>query len=538
MEKSTGNTLNEQIMQYHVGLRSYLKGDYATAESASDRVLALNPIHDGALYLKSKIYYDQGQLNESAMYLIKASQADPKNEYLASEIAYMYSALGKYKEAGDTYKKLIKSNPHEASFYFGAFENYLKGKDFKNALQIVDLQVSTFDISIESEINKYKVYIAQSDFKKAMQTLEAALTVFPNEPLILANLIDLYFQENEHNKAIPLLEKLCTADPSNGLAKLIYGEYLANTGQLEKGEKLMEEAILLEGPTIEQKAELLLEKQKKHGCTSENLLLFQQFVNQNPSELIGRTLLGDLYVICNNPTLALEQYHSAIQLKPEAFQVWQQLLLITYKEQQWDSLLTLSKSCEQFFPIQPMPFLTEAIALNKLENYQAAKKVIEVGSEYITANNPSIEAEFMMQRGVIAIHEGKLNDARKYFNNAITMQPENLFLMADIANESIMEKTLIPYADSLLKFCLDQDPINSKFMAINGRLLYEKGDYLLSKTWIEKAINNGYPEKFGEEWLGDCLLKTGDIQQAKTHWLKAKSLGNNSVRLSEKLKKL
>lgn len=75
-------------------------------------------------------------------------------------------------------------------------------------------------------------------------------------------------------------------------------------------------------------------------------------------------------------------------------------------------------------------------------------------------------------------------------------------------------------------------------MAINGRLLYEKGDYLLSKTWIEKAINNGYPEKFGEEWLGDCLLKTGDIQQAKTHWLKAKSLGNNSVRLSEKLKKL
>ena len=538
VEKSTGNSGNEQIMFYHEGLRAYLKGDYSAAESAADRVIALNPNHDGALYLKSKIYYDQGRLDESAQYLIKANHADPKNEYLASEIAYMYSAMGKYNEAGSAYERLMKTNPQEASYCFGAFENYLKGKDFKSCLRLVDQQEATFGVTIESVLNRYKVCMAQQEVKKAMQVLESAQGVFPSEPLILANLIDLYFQQSEHEKAIPLLEKLCVADPTNGLARLIYGDYLMNTGKEQKGEQLLAEAVLLDGPTIEQKAEVLLNKQKKFGCTQENIQLFQQFITLNPTELIGQTLLGDLHVICDKPSLAIEQYRVAVQLKPEAYQVWQQLLLISYKEEQWDSLLTLSKSCEQLFPIEPMPFLTEALALNNLKKYQEAKQAIEIGSEYITANNHSMEAEFMLQRGVIALGEGNVTNAKKYFVSSMDLQPENLFLKADIAKESLINPVLLPFADSVINLCLLKDPSNAKFMAINGRVLCEKGSFLLAKTWLEKAIINGYPERFGEEWLGDCAYHNGDFVRAKLHWLNAISRGNQSGRIIEKLKNL
>ena len=534
---SSGNVL-PQIQQYHEGLRAYFKGDYILADNLANNVIAIDPNHDGALYLKSKIYYDQGRLDESANYLLKAGKADPNNTYLSSEIAFMYSSLGKYNEAGLIFENLLKSNPREMSYYFGGFENYLQAKNYKSASRIVNLQESTFGSSIETYLNRYKIHIAQNDTKKAIQQLEDGITAFPNEPLFLANLIDLYFQQNQHDKAIPLLEKLCEADPQNGMARMVFGDYLINTGQQERGEKFLSEAVLLEGPSIEQKAQILLGKQKNTGCTEENTLLFKNFADNNPNEIIGRTLLGDLYVKCNRPDLALTEYRIAVGIKPDAYPIWKQLLLITYKEELWDTLINISESCQALFPVQPMPFLTMAIARNKKGELNEAEKAIEIGSGLLVDTDPATEAEFDFQRGILALNRKQQTSAKIWFNHSMQLQPENYELKADIANESMEVSELLPYADSLLNQCISIDPSNAKYMAIKGRLYYIKNDLLLANSWIEKAIIHGYPQKLGEEWLGDCAFRSGDLQKAKYYWLNAVSLGNQTERLKQKLKKL
>ena len=534
---SSGNVL-PQIQQYHEGLRAYFKGDYTLADNLANNVIAINPNHDGALYLKSKIYYDQGRLDESANYLLKAGKADPNNTYLSSEIAFMYSSLGKYNEAGLIFENLLKSNPREMSYYFGGFENYLQAKNYKSASRIVNLQESTFGSSIETYLNRYKIHIAQNDTKKAIQQLEDGITAFPNEPLFLANLIDLYFQQNQHDKAIPLLEKLCEADPQNGMAKMVFGDYLINTGQQERGEKFLSEAVLLEGPSIEQKAQILLAKQKNTGCTEENTLLFKNFADNNPNAIIGRTLLGDLYVKCNRPDLALTQYRIAVGIKPDAYPVWKQLLLITYKEELWDTLINISASCQALFPVQPMPFLTMAIARNKKGELDEAEKAIEIGSGLIVTNDPATEAEFDFQRGVLALNRKEYMKAKAWFIHSTSLQPENYELKADITNETMSVPSLLPFADSLLNECITADPSNAKFMAIKGRNYYIKNDLLLANSWLEKAIIHGYPQKLGEEWLGDCAFRAGDLGRAKFYWLNAVSLGNQTERLKQKLNKL
>ena len=424
------------------------------------------------------------------------------------------------------------------SYYFGGFENYLQAKNYKAASRIVSLQESTFGLSIETYLNRYKINMAQNDVKEAIQQLEAGITAFPNEPLFLANLIDLYFQQNQHNKAIPLLEKLCEADPQNGMARMVFGDYLVNTGQQERGEKFLSEAVLLEGPSIEQKAQILLTKQKNTGCTEENTLLFKHFAADNPNAIIGRTLLGDLYIKCNRPELALTEYRIAVGIKPDAYPVWKQLLLITYKEELWDTLINVSASCQALFPVQPMPFLTMAIARNKKGDLDEAEKAIEIGSGLIVTNDPATEAEFDFQRGVLALNRNELMKAKGWFMHSISLQPENYELKADITNESMSTPALLPFADSLLNECVSFDPSNAKFMAIKGRNYYVKNDLLLANSWIEKAIIHGYPKKLGEEWLGDCAFRAGDLQRAKYYWLNAVSLGNQTERLKQKLNKL
>jgi tetratricopeptide (TPR) repeat protein len=538
VEETSTNADVPIVQQYHEGLRAYFKGDYVVADNMATRVIALNPEHDGALYLKSKIYYDQGRLDESAKYLLKAGLADPNNEYLSSEIAFMYSSMGKYNEAGLIFSKLISSKPRERSYYFGGFENYLQAKNYKAAVRVIALQEATFGFSIETFLNRYKINLAQNDTKEAIQQLEKGIKAFPNEPLFLANLIDLYFQQNQHNKAIPLLEKLCDTDPTNGMAKFVFGEYLINTGQISRGEKLLAEAVLLEGPSIEQKSEILLAKQQRNGCTEDNLTLFKNFVQTSPNVLIGRALLGDLFVQCNQTDSALVQYKAAVALNPEAYPIWKQLLLITYKEEQWDSLVRLSAECQALFPVQPMPYLTLAIAKNKIGQLDDAEQALDAGSELIVSNDPALVAEFSFQRGILALNRRQVTNATTWFNQAITLQPENLELKADIGNEALIYSELTSYADSLITECLAQEPSNPKFMAIKGRLFYIKNDLLLANSWLEKAIIHGYPKKLGEEWLGDCAFRAGNLKQAKYYWLNAVSLGNQTERLKQKIKSL
>ena len=169
VETTSSDGSIQVIQQYHEGLRAYLKGDYVVAENMANSVITLNPKHDGALYLLSKVYYDQGRLDESAKFLLKAGEADPKNTYLLSEIAFMYSSLDKHNEAGLIYEKLIKSNPREMPYYFGVIENYLQAKNYKSASRIVSLQESIFGSTIETYLNRYKIYLAQDDQKKAIQ---------------------------------------------------------------------------------------------------------------------------------------------------------------------------------------------------------------------------------------------------------------------------------------------------------------------------------------------------------------------------------
>ena len=123
--------------------------------------------------------------------------ADPNNEYLSSEIAFMYSSMGKYNEAGLIFDKLISSKPRERSYYFGGFENYLQAKNYKAAVRVIALQEATFGFSIETFLNRYKISLAKNDTKEAIQQLEKGIKTFPNEPLFLANLIVLYIFPTE-----------------------------------------------------------------------------------------------------------------------------------------------------------------------------------------------------------------------------------------------------------------------------------------------------------------------------------------------------
>ena len=530
----TTTSSSQEVQRYHAGLRAYLKGDYTTASTEANAVLALNPNHDAALYLMSKIYFDQENWEAASDYLIKAGKADPKNAFLLGEIGYMYSARGEFEAAAKIYESLVAKEPYQTAHYFGGVENSIKGENFNDALGILERQEKNLGNSIEIVLNKHRIYRLMGQMQKAILVLENGLIVFPGEPELIAPLVDDYFESKDTQKGIDLLAKLCVADPTNGIAKMLFGNYLIDAGKLEEGEQYLSEAVLLEGITLEQKAEILLRKTKSIGCTPQLQELLKKFQKQHQNELIANTLLGDLYITCGEPYNALPYFSNAVSLSPNAFPVWNTVLLICYREELWDSLYVNSQKAIDFFPVQALPYFMLGEAQIQKGQFKEAKATLRDGKTYVI-NDPELEAQFLAKEGVIYAKEGDFKNASTTLSKALRMAPKNQSLKTEVASSLLDEPNFVTFVDSLINDGMNAAPENADFIALKGKKIFLDGDLISSQNWIEKAMGIGYPARFGLEILGDIAMKKGMKERAVDYWQQAERKGNKTTRLQVKL---
>lgn len=522
-----------EIQKYHEAVRAYLKGDYTSALGSSSEVLKINPKNDANLYLLSKIYFDQENWQESSKYLLMAGEANPENHFIATEIGYMYSATGNYAKAGQTYEALTQRFPYESEHYFACFENYMKCNDHKSALRVLSAQEKNTGVSIELYLNTYRVYLAQDQMAKACAILEKGLLDFSAEVRLLAPLIDAYLESNHTEKAMTLLKQLCSADAENGYARYLYGNYLLKTGNREEGQRLLNESVVLKGLSTDQKAEILLNNQKSFGCTTENKELTQSFLHQNPQEFVAFTLNGDLMMQCDDPFSALSYYKQALSINPNAYPVWNPVLMISYREEIWDSLYNSSSRCIEFFPLQPFPYLMQGIALYKLGETLEAKAALELGENYVV-DNRELELQFQAYLALVSASSNNTTVTMSTLGMLFQKAPKNYILKAEVAENLLSHPAYVTFVDSLINDCIQHDPQQGYFMALKAKQHLTQEKFSLAVEWIEKAMDNNYPIRFGLEFQGDIALMKGDKNQANYYWKEAKDKGNHSLRLRDK----
>jgi predicted negative regulator of RcsB-dependent stress response len=81
---------------------------------------------------------------------------------------------------------------------------------------------------------------------------------------------------------------------------------------------------------------------------------------------------------------------------------------------------------------------------------------------------------------------------------------------------------------------MEHDPKQGYFMALKAKQGFSQKNYSLAQEWIEKAMKNGYPERFGIEILGDIAHAQGNKVLAKQLWQSAVEKGNYSYHLRKK----
>ena len=85
-------------------------------------------------------------------------------------------------------------------------------------------------------------YQNQGDDTKAKDTYEKALAINPENAVVLNNLAWLYTVDNDH-RAVELAERAYNANPDHAGIQDTYGWVLVQKGQVEKGRRVLEQAV-------------------------------------------------------------------------------------------------------------------------------------------------------------------------------------------------------------------------------------------------------------------------------------------------------
>ncbi|OEK06139.1 hypothetical protein A8C32_19095 [Flavivirga aquatica] len=334
----------------------------------------------GKSYNKLKNY------GEAEAALKKAVNKSPSNEWFLDELYGFYTEQKDYDKALKTVKQLVKYHPDYkedlASLYF-------RIKKYDDALRLLDELDADYGISVARDVMRNRIYNSTGRKKDQIKNLESRIENNPDKESNYLTLIFRYSENNQKEKAFKTAKKLLKNNPNSQLVHLALYKFYLDDNMAEKA---------IESMKIVVKSTVIKPKSKFKVLTD-----FVKFVKENPkyeadlvevTTIVGesnnsKTLLelGQYYLTRKNKEKALEYFEAALKLESNNFKVLQNVLLLYIDLEKYNLAEKKSSELLEQYPAQPLLYLINGVALNKLNKPKQAVEVLDTGLDYVIDDN-------------------------------------------------------------------------------------------------------------------------------------------------------
>lgn len=524
------------IKQFHSGVRNMLNEQYETAIQEFKACLTKQPKDAAVHYALFQIYLKQERYQEAAYHTEQAAALDPSNLHYKRELAFMYQQLGKSQEAASVFEALLKADPKNIDYYSGALKSYDDLKKPSKSYVLIEKMEQQLGENPNTVLEKFRLLQQMGKTKDGVALLEAARVRFPSEPSILANLVDHYFRTQNYTAGFGLLKDLVAADPENGVALLMYGEMLYRSGKVDEGKKYLHAGILAQGPSLDQKMNILimLVNEKQQAAIDPQLEPLVQYMSDTyPNEAKAHSIAGDYYYVAGQTKKAIDCYRQTLRCDPNLYPVWNQVLILEFEQERWTDLEQDASTCAELFPSYPIPFFFKGYALSRkgaygaaLENFSLAKGVL--------VNDNALLAEIFMQEGSAYLGLNKQDQAFAAFKEALTISSNGLEL--SYLHNLLKYKIELVKTTERLQELAAKDPFNPNITFEYAFAQFQAGAYQKALDEMRKISNASLARTAAyQELLGDIYFHLTQVQDANDSWQKALLYGEGSAVLADKI---
>jgi tetratricopeptide (TPR) repeat protein len=501
-------------------------GEHSNAFNTLLHALQIDPT-SSVVWAELSDYYLYLQWDSMAIEALqKAVRFSPDNFNYKVLLADINREAGNIPEAIRLYEELVEANPDKAELNFHLSNLYLKSRQIDKAIGSLNDLENNVGINEAVSMQKYKLYLSVDEKKNALKELEVLSAKFPSEAKYQIFIGDFYLREKESEKALACYEKAYAIDPKNPLYVVSMSNYYEQKGDNEAAAHEIEKALKNSSLDIETQIAILGKYiqsllSNKRDIESANAL-FETMMAQHSQEKELNLMYGQFLASQSKWEEARFQLQIVTESNPENMNAWQQLLNIALRQDSIDEIIRVCDAALIRFPEVPEFYFYKSSALYQRKQFEEALSAIEEGIKYVPEENRPLLSTFYGQLGDIYYEVGKKQESYEAYDKSLEYNGNNILALNNYAYFLCLDKIHLDKAESMSSKCLKFQPKNPTYVDTYAWILFQKGNYSLSKFYIESAITNGGGESADVlDHYGDILFKTGNTDKAVLQWEKA-----------------
>ena len=397
--------------------------NYGKSNEALQKCLSIDDSKAVVYYEIAKNYYSLEEFEQARPYFQQALDLKPNDENILRDYYENEIASVDYESAIKILQELIKI---DAKYREDLTDLYILSDRYESALSLID------SLDKQHGENEYRtrlrrqIYARTNNTDAQIASLEKAIETYPKEEQNYLNLIYVLSDEGMEEEAFKTAKQLLKVSPGSSLAHLALYKFYLNKNQPEEAMQSMQMVFKSEE----------IDAASKYKVLNDFLL----FVNQNPewegelmevSQMLSKlenepTLyrkLGEYYLRSDNKTDALRYYEMGLKEDPANFEMIKNTLILRIDMERFESAGELASEARDIFPAQPIFYLLNGVALNKLKNYSEAVEILTFGLDFLI-ENPRMEADFYQQISVSYAGMEDKERANEYKAKAIKILKE------------------------------------------------------------------------------------------------------------------
>lgn len=544
-----GIRLREAEFYFTEGEKFFILEDYAKALVYYQRAADINPDNGTIQYKIAEVLSKsekQEDLLKASASIEQALKLDNENKYFYLLAADIYNGLGRFEKAARTYESMMNEIKGTDEYLYDLAAVYQYAEQPEEALKAYDRAEKVFGVTEVSSVQKIKLLLEAGKKPEALAEGEKLMKAFPDEGRYVMAFTEILSNNGMRDDAIRYLEAFVKTHPDSGGVKMLLAGFYRDMGLEEKARPFL--LSLFEDTDIDLRSKLIIlgaynaelheniaKKVSDPDKQAFATQLYEKLQRTYPGDPSVHIIGGDLYLSTGKNREAQAEYLKAVETGAAVtFEVYENLLFLEVKLEQWDQVIRHAEEALEIYPNQSMIHYFNGVAHLRRRHYPEAIASFEQARR-LAASNAALSGEINSQLGEAYNATREYAKSDKAYEEALTFNPNNAVVLNNYSYYLALRKENLEKAEKMSATLIKSHPENPIFLDTYAWVLFTREKYKEAKKVIERAITTGKATATHFEHYGDILYKLGDIDGAVRQWEKARGLNANSETLNKKI---
>ena len=391
-----GNVSDEFQELFYEALKEKAIENYDKAIIALQKCIEMDDSRSILYFELGKNYNKLKNFGAAEDALRKAVSKEPDNEWYLDELYESYAQQKDYDKAIKTIKQLVKYHP---DYKEDLASLYVRTKKYKEALRVLDELDEDIGTSDPRDRLRNQIYNATGQKKQQIKNLEERVDDNPDAEKNYLALIFRYSENNNSKKAFETAKKLLEIHPESQLVHLALYKFYLDDGNAGMAINSMKVVLISRQIKPEAKLKVLADfvnYVSKNPQYEKDLVEITSLVSESATDAKTFIEIAQYYFAKDDKTKSIEYYVKAQVIEPENFGILRNIILLHIDLNEFDKAEQKSTEGLEKYPSQPVLYLINGVALNRLTKYYDAIETLETGLDYIIEDD-KMESDFYKQ---------------------------------------------------------------------------------------------------------------------------------------------